>query len=374
MNGIWGRRTAAVLLALMMSLHAAGGTAEPAGTEALPAGEKVCRKGMPAVCPDAAAIRAEEAAALREAPAAPSGGEEGSSAEGNQADENRLMEDEENGFWEYRSPELTITVTRYRETVTVKKKSRIREYCIAEIRASPDSPLVPVMSEATKKHPAGYKLVSPELLDEKASPLFAMSDDMYGIRLQKYKYQGIVIRNGEILAAKTRDSTKKRNWPNLDTLALFPDGSMKAFVCDAYTPEEYLAMGAEQVFSFGPVLISEGKINEEVLNPKYYPYNEPRVAMGMIEPWHYLLIVVRGRPTSGYAGVHLDWLAEKMLEMGCVEALNLDGGQTAIMMFNGKIIMSGSVKTVKKQTVPVLRSQGSLITFGTRDAATSPAE
>ena len=128
------------------------------------------------------------------------------------------------------------------------------------------------------------------------------------------------------------------------------------------------ATGAEQVFSFGPILISEGVVNEEVLNPKYYPYNEPRVAMGMIEPWHYILVMVRGRPTAEYVGVHLDWMAEKMRELGCVEALNLDGGQTALMMFNGKIILSGQVKTVKKQKVPVLRSQGSLITFGTREA------
>ncbi len=278
-----------------------------------------------------------------------------------------LTEDEENGFWEYRSQDLHITVTRYTETAgTKKKKNRVREYCVAEIQASPASPLVPIMSEETKKNPAGYKLVSPELLDEKHRPMFAMSDDMYGIRLQKYNYQGVVIRDGEIMATKTRDSEKKRNWPNLDTMAVFGDGSMKTYVCDAHTAEEYLAMGAEQVFSFGPVLISEGKINEDVMNPKYYPYNEPRVAMGMIEPWHYILIVVRGRPNTSYAGVHLDWLAEKMMELGCTEALNLDGGQTAIMMFNGKIIMSGSVKTSKGETVPVLRSQGSMITFGTR--------
>ena len=117
-------------------------------------------------------------------------------------------------------------------------------------------------------------------------------------------------------------------------------------------------MGAAQVFSFGPVLITDGEINPDVLNPKYYPYNEPRVAIGMIEPWHYVAIVVRGRPKSGYAGVHLDWLAQQLLDRGCVEALNLDGGQTATMMFNGKIIETGDSG---------LRSQGSLICFGTME-------
>ncbi len=269
-----------------------------------------------------------------------------------------LTEDPENGRWEYRSDQLTITIERYTEKVKTGGKKKTREYCVADIQASPEAPLYPVMSEPKKKHPAGYNLVSPDLLMEKHRPLFAMSDDLYGIRLQRYKYQGIVIRDGEILAEKTRNSSKKRAWPNLDTMAVFADGSMKAYVCDAYTAEEYLAMGAAQVFSFGPVLITDGEINPDVLNPKYYPYNEPRVAIGMIEPWHYVAIVVRGRPKSGYAGVHLDWLAQQLLDRGCVEALNLDGGQTATMMFNGKIIETGDSG---------LRSQGSLICFGTME-------
>ena len=63
-------------------------------------------------------------------------------------------------------------------------------------------------------------------------------------------------------------------------------------------------------------------------------------------------------PSSKYIGVHLDWLAEKLQEYGCVEALNLDGGGSACMYFNGKLLITGKSK---------LRSVGSLITFGLRD-------
>ena len=266
-----------------------------------------------------------------------------------------LTEDPEKGEWKYQSDTLTISIERFSETVKSGGKKKTREYCIAEIQASPESSLFPIMTEPTKKHPAGYKLVSPDLLTEKYRPLFAMSDDLYGIRLQKYKYKGIVIRNREIISDQTRNSEKKRPWPNLDTLAVFEDGSMKAYICDEYTAEEYLAMGATQVFSFGPILISDGKITDQVLNPKYYPYNEPRVAIGMVKPWHYVAIVVRGRPKSSYVGAHLDWVAQKLMDRGCVEALNLDGGQTATMIFNGNIIVTGDKG---------LRSQGSLICFG----------
>ena len=267
----------------------------------------------------------------------------------------RLIEDPENGRWEYHSAKLNIVIEKVTEKVKVGKKNMTREYCVADIQASAEAPLYPIMTDPTKKRPGGYRLTSPKTLVKKYSPLFAMSDDLYGIRLQKYDYKGVVIRNGEIISTKTRNSKNKRSWPNLDTMMLLEDGSMKALVCDAYTAEEYLNMGAKQVFSLGPILISDGEINEQVLSPKYYPYNEPRVALGMVEPYHYIAVVVKGRPKNKYAGVHLDWLAQLMKERGCVEALNLDGGLTATMMFNGKMIETGGSG---------LRSQGSMICFG----------
>ena len=271
-----------------------------------------------------------------------------------------VLEDEKNGVWRYASADLSVEIHRYKETVKIKKKNRIREYCIADIHASPAQPMNAIMTQPLRTKPAGYSLVSPELLMEAHPAVFSMSDDLYGLRLKQYKYYGVIIRNREILARKTKNSASPtRSWPYLDTLAVYEDGSMKTYLCDAYTPEEYLEQGAVHVFAFGPILISDGVINDLVY--KKYLYNEPRVAIGMVEPWHYVAIVVRGRPDDQYAGVHLDWLAEKMQEMGCVEALNLDGGLTATMAFMGKIIETGGGD---------LRSQGSMITFGSCDAET----
>ena len=288
-----------------------------------------------------------------------------------------ITEDEEQGVWTYSSPDLEITVTRYTEKIKPKKKAYDLIYCVADIHASPASPLTAILTEPTKKKAAGENLVSPDLLVEKHRPIFAMSDDLYGIRLQKYDYHGVVIRNGEIYATKTRNSAKKRAWPNLDTLAVFADGSMKTFICDAHTAEEYLAMGAEQVFSFGPWLISEGKTNPQVYDPKYYHYSYARAAIGMVEPYHYIGVAVQGTKESQtgkmpWIGVTLDWMADKMAELGCTEALNLDGGGTATMFFNGKVILAGYLKKDKatKQYVPEFRSQGSLIGFGLPEPGT----
>ena len=207
-----------------------------------------------------------------------------------------LREDAEEGIWEYSTADLSIRVKRYRDTKTVKKVSKIIEYCIAEVYASETNPLFSIMTPASKKKPAGYNKLKPEKLVAQNPVMLAMSDDYYGHRMQTKANGsaswpiGIIIRNGETLATTTRNSTKKRYFPPLDTLAVYGDGSMKTFVCDELKAEEYEEQGATQVFAFGPWLIRNGEINEAEAGPdsKYYAYNDPRAAIGMIEPFHYI--------------------------------------------------------------------------------------
>ena len=272
--------------------------------------------------------------------------------------EEYILEDEDEGIWQYASKELSIRITRFREQTKKKKK---QEYCVAEIWASAESPLGVIQS--APKDSLKLKGGHVEDLIEKNPSILAVSDDMYGLRITpvgkgktKYDYHGVVIRNGEVIATKTRNSKKKRTWPNLDTMAVYQDGSMKTFDCDALTAEEYLEQGAVQVFAFGPWLLSEGQVHPNL--EKINNYSEPRVALGMIEPYHYILIVTAGRPTKKYQGYKLTWLAEKMLEYGCTEALNLDGGATVALAFNNKIILHGDMEA------KTLRNLGSMIGFG----------
>lgn len=291
----------------------------------------------------------------------------------NPADE-YLVEDEENGFWRYATKDLSITVTRYQETVKVKTGKRTRIYCVAEVYCTPESPLFTITSPRTRdnvqqyKGLPGYQIYKPAELVSSNPVMLAVTDDHYGGRMQqvikgKAKWPiGVIIRNGELLNSKTRDG-KKPQWPSLDTLAVYADGSMKAEPVASKTAEDFVEEGAAQVFSFGPWLIHEGEINVQGVDSskEHYMYNdaqysEPRMAVGMVEPYHYIIIAVQGRPESKFIGVKLDWLADKMLEYGCVEAGNLDGGETVSMVFNGKYILQGQKGSP--------RPTGSMIAFG----------
>ena len=63
----------------------------------------------------------------------------------------------------------------------------------------------------------------------------------------------------------------------------------------------------------------------------------PRTAIGMVEPLHYIMVVSDGR-TEESVGLSLYELGELMQRLGCDCAYNLDGGGSSTMWFNGEVL------------------------------------
>ena len=151
---------------------------------------------------------------------------------------------------------------------------------------------------------------------------------------ERYKV-GILIRDGEIKSTETRKSGNT-SFPNLDTLAIYPDGNLEVHDSRELSAEEYQAKGATQVLAFGPWLIRDGQIRD---NLKRFATNNrnPRTALGMFEPGHYLAVMVEGRHKQS-KGCELTRLAQILADRGCVQAFNMDGGETSCILFMGKQI------------------------------------
>ena len=124
--------------------------------------------------------------------------------------------------------------------------------------------------------------------------------------------------------------------PNLDVMAQFPDGTLKTYECNEHTAEEFLEMGAINVFCFGPAVI-RGGVMDEMVSAKFYETKSPRQLLGMIEPNHYLLVTVQGR-MSDSIGSGLIKPTEIMLARGVQEGFNLDGGNTMALVFKGRML------------------------------------
>ena len=153
----------------------------------------------------------------------------------------------------------------------------------------------------------------------------AMNGDYYNNR-----EGGFIARQGEVF--------RKKPSRNLDMLVI--DSKADFHVLVQSDPEKLTALFKDtqnpimQSFTFGPALIVDGAIQPL---PESYPFNirrpEPRGAIGQIGPLEYVMVVVDGR-TDDSPGVTVETLASFMAELGCIQAFNLDGGNSATMIFN----------------------------------------
>ena len=194
---------------------------------------------------------------------------------------------------------------------------------------------------------------------KKHNVVFAMNTDYYTYRVavNNNRHTGIVIRDGRILYDDpyTEKQVTNSMFPNLDMLAFMPDGSLKVYHSWEKTAQEFIDEGVQTVYSFGPYLLLDGKVSERA-----YANNEnknPRCAIGMVEPGHYVAIMCEGRLKRS-AGVTISYLAKMMRAKGCQVAFNMDGGQTAVMLFMGKQLNQIGAydggKTNSRPTIEVL--------------------
>ena len=152
--------------------------------------------------------------------------------------------------------------------------------------------------------------------------MFAVTGDYYSARSK-----GIVIRGG----------TLYRDVAGTDVCVLYNDGEMKTYPSENFSLSDAVARGVWQAWSFGPPLLDEngGKLAEfdSTLTDRH-----PRSAIGYYAPGHYCFVVVDGRQSGYSIGMRLTELSALFESLGCKQAYNLDGGATAIMMFQGNVI------------------------------------
>lgn len=258
-----------------------------------------------------------------------------------------FYENDEAGLWIYLGPNLQVTITRREDSAIPLEwfETEIRTRRGETFRAAQTDPERP-----------GKQYQYPYVISRKERFVLSFSDDFFATRMHSGETVGIIIREGQLISDKT-NRKNGHHLPNLDIMAQFPDGSLRVFQCSEHTAEELLAMGAVNVFSFGPILLRDGEINDLVYS--YYKSIEPRQAFGMIAPGHYFLLSVQGR-RSDSKGTTLQRMAEIMKERGVQQALNLDGGNTMALVFRGRMLNKLAVYKKKE----FVRTVTSLIGIG----------
>lgn len=134
---------------------------------------------------------------------------------------------------------------------------------------------------------------------------------------------GLVIKDSQIINGNAQTSSPVVGFDKNDKLIV---GTM--------TGQQCLDLGMRDALSFGPTFIVNGKAAEVAgsgggLNP--------RTVIGQRADGAVLLLVIDGRQAHSIGASYKDCI-DVMLQFGAVNAANLDGGSSSLMVYQGEVV------------------------------------
>lgn len=147
---------------------------------------------------------------------------------------------------------------------------------------------------------------------------------------------GVVIKDGELVAGKEDAWVSLIGFNEHDHLIV---GNM--------TAAEALSWGITDAVTFGPIFIVDGS---PVAVTGTGGGLNPRTVIGQRADGAVLLLVIDGRQTTSLGATYEDCI-NIMLEYGAINAANLDGGSSSVMVYKGEII-NNIVSMRSDRTVP----------------------
>ena len=183
-----------------------------------------------------------------------------------------------------------------------------------------------------------------------------IAGDSYGSGVQEYasdmakETNAVVAINGDFYTFRNAGITAYQRQlyrtgldDNLDSCFFTASGELlftrTGQFATAAEAEQYMSDNdVTFVISFGPVLVDNGELKHiDTYRIGEVDVNYPRSAIGTLGERHYLLMTVN-REGEWYGAANINQLAKYMHGKNCIKAYTLDGGQTAVIVFNGKVM------------------------------------
>lgn len=158
------------------------------------------------------------------------------------------------------------------------------------------------------------------------------------------KFEGFIMRDGKIIGNNLKDDNEP-----YDTIGFNNKGKL---IFGKYSINSLKRLGVGEAVCFcGPPLIVDGKkqFTASAVGGKGL---DPRTAIGQRADGKVLLLVIEGRDLLGGSfGASMYDLQEILSQQGAVNAINLDGGSSSAMYYNGKLINRPS-NAMGERTIP----------------------
>ena len=236
-----------------------------------------------------------------------------------------VIQDYDAGHWEYRSDVLSVIIDRY------NTRENDRPYCkyIAHVRMRQINSF---RSIVTSRHQTASANEAPWRLARNYRAVLVITGD--NINEADVDMKGILIRNGILYAERLGEST----------MVIDDDMTMRVFRPGEISGLDLLDSGVLDSYSFGPILVENGQVNPDADKHRVFKPN-PRCGIGMVKPGHFVAIVTDGRDEARAYGYTLSSFAQLFVNEGAQIAYNLDGGNSAGMVFMGEHVNWHSVGT-----------------------------
>lgn len=204
------------------------------------------------------------------------------------------------------------------------------------------------------------------------------------------KSVSLLCREGEVLAVNSQEEirSQKSYYPTRGIFQLSKNGSFSTYwayttadgvtytyeepspnksgyepqpIPSAYFPARGVKLNAETAIGGGPILLKDGNVRntftEELFDEEsgVAPENyHPRTAIGVTANNKVVFFVCEGRSvTEGVKGMNMAMIANVLKSLGCVDAMNLDGGGSTCMLVNGQPVIKPSAGAQRAITTAV---------------------
>ena len=259
----------------------------------------------------------------------------------------------------YEDSTIRVVLSETRYYLTEKNDKTGTDIWIADIVISDPSQLRTAsfddeldFSSATSKRAREGKVVT---LAKRVNAVVAMNGDSVGAKEDKHNF-GVIFRQGQLIDSRLDDKGNYR----MDLLIIDENGDFHGIHAaqDGDLEDPYVIDGKKvlDIFSFGPILVENGKAVEDYQGvdrkkseggcwmKMLSTEDAQRVAVCQVGPLHYLLVASAN--DRGNTGLTLRQFADFLVSLDVQFAYNLDGGNSSVLYYHdaGKV----NLKSVKQ--------------------------
>ena len=202
------------------------------------------------------------------------------------------------------------------------------------------------VEKITGKNYVGYVMLVPDaskvkLVDSrkanrgtKLSEIVKNNNAIAGINAGGFTDEGGVGQGNQLCKATIIDKKLLYGYKNTK-YSLIGLSTDKKLVLGKYTYQQAMDAGIESAVEFGPFLIVNGK--NQITNASSGGIH-PRMSIGQRKDGTFIFVVVDGRQPGYSLGTNLLELQNIFNKYDAYNAANLDGGSSATMCYNGKVV------------------------------------